>query len=446
MAATSPLPAKGRSDSKVKPGNLDTQEGRDRRTAKAAGSGESFESLLAKARSNTSTVSDAPAREGVARKPPRQSARPMTASLVRKPVASTLAGLGLDAGKAASALAPGLAKEGEDGAHAAQVAQASGKPLRPAEAVDGKGVRIKGEGAVVEPPKAEAGREEAMSQALLAVASMAVQPKAVIHHAEIASKPVAPNAGEGLDVAAPSRKPAAEALADRVSVTDLRKTATRSRDGRTGHDASVAAAEGAGPGATSSQGQAPNVQDLDLDLGQAAGIGAAKGDGGGQEGKASAGAELAPARSFSTVLADQLGAGWNDSIVKSAHIVLRDGDSGLIRLRLHPESLGGVKIELRLADNGISGKIIVESDEAKTAFEKNMAALQDAFTQGGFESARLEVEVGSGGSGAGDGQANQADGPFWSTRRGLESLSNAVPDGGIQAAAGGSLSAVNLLA
>ena len=60
---------------------------------------------------------------------------------------------------------------------------------------------------------------------------------------------------------------------------------------------------------------------------------------------------------------------------KAAQIVLKDGDAGLIRLRLEPETLGGVKIELKLTEKHISGTIVVESDEAKSAFEGNMNAL-----------------------------------------------------------------------
>jgi flagellar hook-length control protein FliK len=122
---------------------------------------------------------------------------------------------------------------------------------------------------------------------------------------------------------------------------------------------------------------------------------------------------------FQSMLADRLREAWNGDIVQSARIVLRDGDSGTIRLRLKPESLGNVKIELNLSDNNISGRIVVESDEAKNAFERNMNQLADAFKQGGFDSARLDVSVGGGSTGGASGQGGQADGsagPFFSER------------------------------
>ncbi len=112
-------------------------------------------------------------------------------------------------------------------------------------------------------------------------------------------------------------------------------------------------------------------------------------------------AEGSRAHDFRTMLADRLREVWNGEIVQSARVVLRDGDAGTIRLRLKPESLGNVKIELNLADNNISGRIVVESDAAKSAFERNMSHLSDAFRQGGFDSARLEVAVGGGSGGNG---------------------------------------------
>jgi flagellar hook-length control protein FliK len=117
---------------------------------------------------------------------------------------------------------------------------------------------------------------------------------------------------------------------------------------------------------------------------------------------------------FDSMLADRLREAWNGEIVQSARIVLKDGDAGTIRLRLRPESLGNVKIELNLSENNISGRILVESDEAKSAFERNMNELADAFRQGGFDSARLEVAVG-GGSG-GDSPRDESREPFYSER------------------------------
>ncbi len=152
-----------------------------------------------------------------------------------------------------------------------------------------------------------------------------------------------------------------------------------------------------------------------------------------------------PASDFRALLAERMQEAWNGEIVQSARIVLRDGDSGTIRLRLRPESLGNVKIELNLADNNISGRIVVESDEAKSAFERNMSELSDAFRRGGFESASLQVSVGSGsGQGAGR-EGSAAEGPFFSERLRAAVDSGAEPSTA-QAAYVSQGSAVDMLA
>ena len=109
-----------------------------------------------------------------------------------------------------------------------------------------------------------------------------------------------------------------------------------------------------------------------------------------------------PAASFAENLATRLRDGGSMDIVRSAQIVLKDGDAGLIRLRLDPESLGGVKIELKMADKQISARIIVESDLAGQAFRSSLDSLRDAFASSGFETTSIEVEVR-------DGQAGTAD-------------------------------------
>ena len=278
-------------------------------------------------------------------------------------------------------------------------------------------------------------------------ASFLVDAKARKEKTEAPAKDTLDVTAGALNAKRPADAERSGGIADKLSVTDLRKAEGRSKEGRAAHGSERhEAVATAGTQQQTEPQRKGGTAELDFDLGKAQAPGASSADGEGKPGAEAGRAEAASSRSFASVLADKLGSGWNDDIVRSAHIVLRDGDSGTIRMRLHPESLGGVKIELKLADNGISGKIIVESDEARNAFEKNMAQLQDAFTQGGFESARLEVEVGSGGSGAANGQAQQADGPFWSTRHGIESLARAVPEGGGQYVAAGGPTAVNLLA
>lgn len=222
-----------------------------------------------------------------------------------------------------------------------------------------------------------------------------------------------------------------------------RLDAKREARRKEGSEAEARGIEGAKPEALQDAPK-PSGREIALDLGGVGGT-ASRGEGSGASGEAAPAA--APKGDFSALLAERLKEAWNGEIVQSAHIVLKDGDSGVIRLRMRPESLGNVKIELNLADNSISGKIVVESDEAKSAFERNMAELGDAFRQGGFESAKLEVSVGSGGSGKGgaEGRAAGSEGPFWSERRRADAFGGGVPAaGGIHGS--GALRAVDILA
>jgi hypothetical protein len=92
--------------------------------------------------------------------------------------------------------------------------------------------------------------------------------------------------------------------------------------------------------------------------------------------------------------------------------MLRDGNGGLaegtIRLALKPESLGNVKIRLEMAENKITGRIFVESEEALRAFEREIASLEKAFRDSGFDAANLEMSLASDGRGAEQWQGTEA--------------------------------------
>ena len=443
--------SKAKAGSKLKPEAMNEARTGSQKTAGPgkAGGGADFAALLAKAQAEagagSSRTIEIQAKAGKAepafRSPSGKRDRPASADAARL---KTLVRPGEENLPNAKASNPGPSESATAKTAKVQARRLEGQSLRNA---DAEKLAAKAESANAARKKEAAGHVPDAQAVTGLEASLLADPKSRKEKTEAPRKEATdllagtPNAGKA---AAAERS---EGFADRLSVTDLRKAEGRSKEGRAAHGSerheAVAAA------GTQQQGEPQRkggTTELDLDLGKARALGASSMEGEGRQGAEAGRAEAAPSRSFASVLADKLGAGWNDDIVKSAHIVLRDGDSGTIRLRLHPESLGGVKIELKLADNGISGKIIVESDEAKNAFEKNMAQLQDAFAQGGFESARLEVEVGSGGSGAADGQAQQADGPFWSTRHGAESFARAVPEGGGQYVTAGGLTAVNLLA
>ena len=110
-------------------------------------------------------------------------------------------------------------------------------------------------------------------------------------------------------------------------------------------------------------------------------------------------------QNFSSMLSQELKNNAAD-FVKTGQIVLKNNNEGLIRLTLHPESLGSVKISLELSgDRKISGKIVVSSQEAYDAFNENLDGLSDAFVQGGFESAGFDLSwSGSGGENSAQGR------------------------------------------
>ena len=90
-------------------------------------------------------------------------------------------------------------------------------------------------------------------------------------------------------------------------------------------------------------------------------------------------------------LAQKLRDGLDSDIVRQASVILRDGGEGTIRLSLKPESLGNVKIRLEMTENKITGHIIVESNEALRAFERELPVLEKAFADSGFSETNLEM-------------------------------------------------------
>jgi hypothetical protein len=71
-----------------------------------------------------------------------------------------------------------------------------------------------------------------------------------------------------------------------------------------------------------------------------------------------------------------------------------------------------------MAENKIAGRIIVESNEALRAFEREIASLEQAFKDSGFNGASIEMSVSAdtnGGRENGRGKGEEA-GPFFSER------------------------------
>jgi hypothetical protein len=123
-------------------------------------------------------------------------------------------------------------------------------------------------------------------------------------------------------------------------------------------------------------------------------------------------------RNFEDLLARELSQNLNGAIVRQAQVLLRDGGEGTIRLALRPETLGNVKIQLELAEKKITGHIIVESNEALRAFEREIHSLEQAFKDSGFGETSLDMSLASGSDGNGENphQRDPEAGPFFSER------------------------------
>ena len=131
-------------------------------------------------------------------------------------------------------------------------------------------------------------------------------------------------------------------------------------------------------------------------------------------------------------------------LVRTVGLVVRDG-GGEIRLTLKPESLGSVRIRLSLEDGRIEGRIVVDTPEARQAFEAGIDGLTRALQADGFQTGSLQVSV----SGGNAGDSRQAAGLLGDTiaaarlRASDEALEAAVPAAGW---AGGGDGLVNVFA
>ena len=110
---------------------------------------------------------------------------------------------------------------------------------------------------------------------------------------------------------------------------------------------------------------------------------------------------------FEDALARELRGNLSLDLVKNATLIVRNGGEGTIRLALHPASLGYVKVHLEMTENKIMGHIIVESNEALRAFQRELPVLEKAFKDSGFLETSLEMSLANDGSDYGAGQQRQ---------------------------------------
>jgi flagellar hook-length control protein FliK len=126
--------------------------------------------------------------------------------------------------------------------------------------------------------------------------------------------------------------------------------------------------------------------------------------------------EGSPVHSFEDALARELQNNLSGDIVRQAQVVLKNGNAGTIKLSLHPESLGNVKVHLEMVENKLIGHIVVDSAETLRAFEREVHSLEQAFRDSGFQTAQLDTRLAGGGGSGGEGRQEQEPRQFFSDR------------------------------
>jgi flagellar hook-length control protein FliK len=82
-------------------------------------------------------------------------------------------------------------------------------------------------------------------------------------------------------------------------------------------------------------------------------------------------------------------------MVRQIGIILKEGNTGEIRLVLRPEHLGQVRVRLSLGESSLEGRIVVENNSVKELLEAGLDSLKNALRQEGFQTASLDVSVGN---------------------------------------------------
>lgn len=82
-----------------------------------------------------------------------------------------------------------------------------------------------------------------------------------------------------------------------------------------------------------------------------------------------------------------------DNIVQNARIVIRDSKNGSFSIRLHPESLGRININLNLEHGVIIGKFLVDNTDAREVLLENMLIVKERLQGEGISVGEFQVNV-----------------------------------------------------
>ncbi len=74
---------------------------------------------------------------------------------------------------------------------------------------------------------------------------------------------------------------------------------------------------------------------------------------------------------------------------------MSEKEKSVLTVKLQPEELGRMKIELELKDGTVHGKIFVENESAKNALQQNIQAMRSQMKEQGISVGNLEVDIGN---------------------------------------------------
>ena len=113
-------------------------------------------------------------------------------------------------------------------------------------------------------------------------------------------------------------------------------------------------------------------------------------------------------------------AGSPVDLARQIHVHLESGRS-VVRIDLHPEHLGELRISMETKGKEVSMQFTVENDNARTTVVAGLREITGTLSSLGWNVNGLAVNVSSGGVGNGRGDAN---GPQWGQSK---NLSNTLP-------------------
>ncbi len=79
--------------------------------------------------------------------------------------------------------------------------------------------------------------------------------------------------------------------------------------------------------------------------------------------------------------------------MQNAKIVIKDGKNGSFSIRLHPESLGRINVNLNLEQGVVVGRFLVDNADAKEVLLENMLMVKERLQGDGILVGDFQVNV-----------------------------------------------------